>query len=144
MNNLVVLHRGHALDLLRVLLELLRLLQLLRDQLQQMLDRVLQLGSLSLTCIELLISLMQLGLKVVDVALSSDQLILGVLQSGAGVIEEVRLHVAATVGPHQLIIQLIDARFQAVVLLKKLAVTLLDVLDEWVLGKHLVVILLQA
>jgi hypothetical protein len=33
-------------------------------------------------------------------------------------------------------------RFQAVVLLKKLAVTLLDVLDEAVLGRHLVVILL--
>jgi hypothetical protein len=32
------------------------------------LNRILQLGSLSLTHLELLISLMQLGLKVVDVA----------------------------------------------------------------------------
>jgi hypothetical protein len=50
----------------------------------------------------------------------------------------------AAVGPHQLIIQLLDARFQVVVLLKKLAVTLLNVLDEAVLDRHLVVILLQA
>jgi hypothetical protein len=86
----------------------------------------------------------QLGLEEVDVALSSAQLILGVLQPGVGVVEEVRLHVMAAVGPHQLIIQLLVARFQAVVLLKKLVVTLLDVLDEVVLGRHLVVILLQA
>jgi hypothetical protein len=56
------------------------------------LDRILQLGSLSLTRLELLISLVQLGLKVVDVTLGSGQLILGVLQLGAGIIEEVRLH----------------------------------------------------
>jgi hypothetical protein len=73
MDNLVVLHTGHALDLIGVLL------RLLRDQLLQMLDRVLQLGGLSLTHFELLVSLMQLSLEVVDVALSSDQLILGVL-----------------------------------------------------------------
>jgi hypothetical protein len=109
MDNQVVLHIGHAPDLLRVLL---RLLWFLRDQLLQM-----------------LVSLVQLGLEVVDVALSSDQHVLGVLQSGAGVIEEARLHIAAAVGPHQLVIQFLDARFQAVVLLKKLAVTLLDVLD---------------
>jgi hypothetical protein len=53
------------------------------------LNRILQLGSLSLTCLELLISLMQLGLEVVDVTLGSDQLILGVLQLGAGIVEEV-------------------------------------------------------
>jgi hypothetical protein len=41
MDNLVILHTGHALDLLRILLGLLRLLQLLRDHLLQMLDRVL-------------------------------------------------------------------------------------------------------
>jgi hypothetical protein len=46
----------------------------------------------------------QFGLEVVDVALSSDQLTLGVLQLGAGVVEEVRLHVVAAVGPHQLIV----------------------------------------
>jgi hypothetical protein len=86
---------------------------------------------------------MQLGLEVVDVALSSDQLILGILHLGVSVIEEVRLHVATAIGPHQLIVQLLDARFQTVVLLKKLAVTVLDVLDEAVLGRHLVVILLQ-
>jgi hypothetical protein len=140
MDNLVVLHTGHSLDLLG----LLRLLRQLREKLLQMLDHVQQLSGLSLTRLELLVSLMQLGLEVVDVALSSDQLIMGILQLGAGVIEEVRLHIAATVGPHQLIVQLLDARFQAVVLLKKLTVTLLDVLDEAVLGRHLVVILLQA
>jgi hypothetical protein len=43
-----------------------------------MLDRVLQLDGLSLTHLELLVSLVQLGLEVVNVALSSDQLILGV------------------------------------------------------------------
>jgi hypothetical protein len=118
------------------------LLRLLRDQLLQMLDCVLQLGGLSLTHLKLLVSLLQLGLEVVDVALSSDQLVLGVLQPGAGVIEEVRLHVAAAVGPHQLVVQFLDACFQAVVLLKKLVVTLLDVLDEAVLGRHLVIVLL--
>jgi hypothetical protein len=135
MDNLVVHHTGHALDLLG----LLRLLHLLRNQLLQMLDRVLQLGGLSPTHLELLVSLVQLGLEVMDVALSNNQLILGV-----SVIEEVQLHIAAAVGPHQLIIQLLDARFQAVVLLKKPVVTLLDVLDEAVIGRHLVVVLLQA
>jgi hypothetical protein len=86
---------------------------------------------------------MQLGLEVVDVALSSDQLILGILQLGAGVVEEVRLHVATAIGPYQLVVPLLDACFQTVVLLKKLAVTLLDVLDEAVLHRHLVVVLLQ-
>jgi hypothetical protein len=119
MDNLVVLHTGHALDLLRVL-GFLRLLRLLRDQLLQMLDSVLQHSSLSLTHLELLISLEQLSLEVVDVALSSDQLILGVLQLGEGIVEEVQLHVAAVVGPHQLIVQLLDPCIQAVVLLKKL------------------------
>jgi hypothetical protein len=86
MDNLLVLHTGYTLDLFRVLL---RLLRLLRDQLQKMLDHVLQLDGLSLTCLELLISLVQLDLEVVDVALSSDQLILGVLQPGASVVKEV-------------------------------------------------------
>jgi hypothetical protein len=81
--------------------------------------------------------------QVVDVALSSDQLILGILQLGAGVVEEVRLHVATAIGPYQLVVPLLDACFQTVVLLKKLAVTLLDVLDEAVLHRHLVVVLLQ-
>jgi hypothetical protein len=49
----------------------------------------------------------------------------------------------ATVGPHQLIVQFLDTCFQAVVLLKKLSVALLDVLDEAVLDRHLVVVLLQ-
>jgi hypothetical protein len=97
MDNLVVLHTGYALNLLRVLLGLL---WLLRDQLLQMLDHVLQLGGLRMTCLKLLISLVQLGLEVVDVALSSDQLILGILQPGAGVVEEVRLHATVAVRPH--------------------------------------------
>jgi hypothetical protein len=81
MDNLVVLHPRHALDLLMVLLGLLRLL---RDQLLQMLDHMLQLCRLSLTHLELLISLVQLGLKVMDIALGSGQLILSILQLGAG------------------------------------------------------------
>jgi hypothetical protein len=64
------------------------------------LNPILQLDGLSLTHLKLLISLMQLGLEVVDVALDSDQLILDILQPGAGVIEEVRLHIVAVVGPH--------------------------------------------
>jgi hypothetical protein len=58
MENLVVLHSGHALDLLGVLLGLLRLLGLLGKQLIYVLYLVLQLDSLSLTRLELLISLM--------------------------------------------------------------------------------------
>jgi hypothetical protein len=54
MENLVVLHSVHALDLLGVLLELLRLLGLLGKQLIYVLYLVLQLGSLSLTRLELL------------------------------------------------------------------------------------------
>jgi hypothetical protein len=143
MDNLVVLHTGHALNLLGVLLELLGLLCLLRYQLLQMLDHVLQLGGLSLTHLELLVSLEQLGLEGVDVVLSSDQLILSVLQLGVGIVEVVQLHITVAVGPHHLDIPLLDARFQAKILLKKLTVTLLDVLDEAVLGRHLVVVLLH-
>jgi hypothetical protein len=58
MENLVVLHSGHALDLLGVLLGLLRLLGLLGKQFIYVLYLVLQLGSLSLTRLELLVSLM--------------------------------------------------------------------------------------
>jgi hypothetical protein len=58
-------------------------------QLLQVLNRVLQPSGLSLTRLELLISLVQLGLELADVALGSNQLVLSVLQSGAGVVEEV-------------------------------------------------------
>jgi hypothetical protein len=44
-----------------------------------------------------------LNLDVVDVALGSDQLVLGILQLGVGVIEEVRLYIAVVVG-HQLVV----------------------------------------
>jgi hypothetical protein len=81
---------------------------------------------------------------VVDIAMGSDQLVLSILQPGAGIIEEVRLYVAATVCPHQLIVQFLDMCLQTVVLLKKLSVALLNVLNEAVLGGHLVVVLLQA
>jgi hypothetical protein len=81
---------------------------------------------------------------VVDIALGSGQLILSVLQPGAGVIKEVRLDITAMVGPHQLVVQFFDTCLQAMVLLKKLSVALLDVLDEAVLDRHLVVVLLQA
>jgi hypothetical protein len=55
----------------------------------------------------------QLGLEVVDVALGSNQLILSVLQLGAGVIEIVSLEVIAAISHHQLITQLPNARFLA-------------------------------
>jgi hypothetical protein len=79
----------------------------------------------------------------VDVALGSNQLIMSVLQSGTGVIEVIRLKVAAAISPHQLITQLPDARLQAAVLLQKLSVALLDVLDDAVLSLHLIGALLQ-
>jgi hypothetical protein len=85
----------------------------------------------------------QLGLKVVDVALGSNQLILSVLQLGTGVIEVVSLEVIAVISPHQLITQLPDARLQAGVLMQKLSIALLDVLDDAVLGLHLIGALLQ-
>jgi hypothetical protein len=75
MDNLVVLNTGHALDLLR----LLRLLGLLGDQLLQVFYLVLQFCSLSMTRLELLISLVQLGLEVVDVTLGGVQLVLSML-----------------------------------------------------------------
>jgi hypothetical protein len=80
----------------------------------------------------------QLGLKVVDVALGSNQLILSMLQSGTGIIEVISLEVTAAISSHQLITQLPDARLQASVLLQKLSVALLDVLDDAVLGLHLI------
>jgi hypothetical protein len=86
---------------------------------------------------------MQLSLEVVDVALGSNQLILGVLQSGAGVIEVISLEVAAVISPYQLIVQLSNARLQAGVLLQKLSVALLDVLDDTVLGLQLTGAILQ-
>jgi hypothetical protein len=75
---------------------------------------------------------------VVDVALGSNQLVLGVLQLGTGVVEVISLEVAAAISPHQLITQLLDAHLQAGVLLQKLSVALLDVLDDAVLGLHLI------
>jgi hypothetical protein len=85
----------------------------------------------------------QLGLKVVDVALGSGQLILSVLQSDAGVVEVVGLELRTVISPHQLIIQLPDTRLQAGVLLQKLSVALLDVLDNAVPGLYLTDALLQ-
>jgi hypothetical protein len=64
---------------------------------------------------------MQLGLEVVDVALGSGQLILSMLRLGACVVEVIGLEVTTAVSPHQLIIQLPDARLQAGVLLQKLS-----------------------
>jgi hypothetical protein len=85
----------------------------------------------------------QLGLEVVDVALGSHQLIPSVLQSGTGVIEVISLEVIAAISPHQLIVQLTDVHLQAGVLLQKLSVALLDILDDAVLGLHLIGALLQ-
>jgi hypothetical protein len=135
MDNLVVLHTRHALDLLEVLL---RFLRLMGNQLLQVLDRILQLCGLSLTHLELLISLVQLDLEVVDVVLGSGQLVLSVLQPSVGIIKEVGLEVTTAISPHQLIVQLLDMRFNVGILLKKLLFTLLNVLDGVVLGLHLV------
>jgi hypothetical protein len=74
------------------------------------LDRILQLYGLSLTHLELLVPLIQFGLEVMDIALGSGQLILSVLQPGAGIVEEVGLEVTAMISPHQLIVQLLDMR----------------------------------
>jgi hypothetical protein len=52
------------------------------------LNRILQLCSLSLTRLELLILLVQLGLEVVDVVLRDGQLVLSVLQSCTSIIKE--------------------------------------------------------
>jgi hypothetical protein len=79
---------------------------------------------------------------VVDVALGGSQLILRVLQSGAGVIEVVGLEVTVAISPHQLIVHLLDSCLKAGVLLKKLSVALLNVLDGVVLGLHLAGVLL--
>jgi hypothetical protein len=139
MDNVVIVHTRHALDLLG----LLRFLGLWKDQLLQVLHLVLQVCGLSLTRLQLLISLVQLGLEVVDVALSGGQLILSVLQSGVGVVEVIGLEVTAVISPHQLIIQLLDTRLKVGVILKKLSVALLNVLGGIVLGLHLTGILLQ-
>jgi hypothetical protein len=85
----------------------------------------------------------QLGLEVVDIALGGGQLILSVLQSGVGVIEVIGLDVTAAIRPHQLFVQLPDARLKAGVLLKKLSVALLNALDGAVLGLHLAGVLIQ-
>jgi hypothetical protein len=138
MGNLVILHTGHTLNLLRLLL------RLLRNQLLQVLNRILQLCSLSLTRLELLVPLMQLGLNVVDVVLHNGQLILSMLQLCTSVIKEVGLEIMTTIGDHQLVVQLLGTHLKMQVLLKNLLVALLNVPDEVVLGRRLVVILLQA
>jgi hypothetical protein len=86
---------------------------------------------------------MQLSLEVVDVALGSNQLILSVLQLSTGVVEVISLEVTVAISPHQLTTQLPNARLQVGVLLQKLSVALLDVLDDAVLGLHLIDALLQ-
>jgi hypothetical protein len=67
-----------------------------------------------------------------------------VLQPSAVIVKEVGLEVTTAISPHQLIVQLHDTCLKTGVLLKKLSVTLLNVLDGMVLGLHLVGVLLQA
>jgi hypothetical protein len=67
---------------------------------------------------------------------------LGRATAGYGVIEVISLEVTAVISPHQLITQLPDAHLQTGVLLQKLSVALLDVLDDAVLGLHLISALL--
>jgi hypothetical protein len=85
---------------------------------------------------------MQLGLEVVDVALGGGQLILSMLQSGVGVVEVIGHEITAAISPHQLIVQLLDARLKAGILLKKLLIALLNVLHGAVIGLHLASVLL--
>jgi hypothetical protein len=87
---------------------------------------------------------LQLGLKVVDVALGGGQLILSVLLSGVHVIEFVGLEVTAAISPHQLIVQFLDTGLKVDVLLNEILVALLNVLDCVVLDLHLAGVLLQA
>ena len=103
-----------------------------------------QLLHLSLTSLELVVSLVQLGLQVLHIALCGGQLVLSVLQPCTSGVKEVGLDIAAAISPHQLIVQLLVAHLQAAVLLKELAVALSDALDEAVLLLHLVVVRLQA
>jgi hypothetical protein len=77
-----------------------------------------------------------------DVALGGGQLILSVLQLGAGTVEEVGLEVTAVISPHQLIVQLLDTCLKAGILLEKLSLAHLNVLDGAVLGLPLAGILL--
>jgi hypothetical protein len=74
---------------------------------------------------------MQLSLEVMDVALGSNQLVLSVLQLGVGVIYVISLEVTAAMS------------LKAGILLNELSVSLLDVLDDVVLGLHLTGALLQ-
>jgi hypothetical protein len=53
--------------------------------------------SSSLACLRLLVPLLQLGLKVVDVVLGNSQLILGMLQLSAGVVECISLEVEVAI-----------------------------------------------
>jgi hypothetical protein len=103
----------------------------------------LQLCGLSLTRLKLLVSLVQLGLEVVNIALGGGQLILSMLQSDVGVIKEVGLEITATISPYQLIVQLLDTCLKADVLLEKLSDAFLNVLDGTVLSLHLASVLLQ-
>jgi hypothetical protein len=66
------------------------------------------------------------------------------LQPCTSVIKEVGLEITTTIGDHQLIVQLLGTHLKMEVLLKNLLVALLNVPDEVVLGRRLVVILLQA
>jgi hypothetical protein len=79
---------------------------------------------------------------VVDIAVGGCQVIQSMLQSAVGVIEVVSLDVAAAISPHQLIVQLPDARLQVSIFLKKLSVALLKILDGVILGLHLTGMLL--
>jgi hypothetical protein len=90
-------------NLLWVLLGLHWLI-VLGKQLLQVLNRTLQLFSLSLTCLELPVPLMQLSLEVVDVVLGDNQLIMSVLQPSVGVVKEASLEVMAAMSPHQLVV----------------------------------------
>jgi hypothetical protein len=79
---------------------------------------VRELLNLRMTCLKLLVPLLQLCLEVLDIALGASQLIVGVLQLGAGAIERLCLEVEATVHPQQVIMQLLVAALKGVGLLE--------------------------
>jgi hypothetical protein len=77
-----------------------------------------ELLGLSLARLNLLVSLLQLGIEVLEVALGTSQLVLGVLQQGVGTIECVSLEVEAAVRTQQVIVQLLVAPLKCVSLLE--------------------------
>jgi hypothetical protein len=79
---------------------------------------VRELFDLSLAHLKLLVPLLQLCLEVLDIPLGTSQLIIGVLQLGAGAVERLCLEVEAALHPQQVIVQLLVVPLKRVGLLE--------------------------